>query len=243
MRIIKLSAIDSTNSFLKQLNAQQKLENFTIAVADSQSKGRGQLGTLWNSQPGKNLTASVSVDVSFLPVDYSFWISMVISLALSKTLKEFGIQSVKVKWPNDILAGQKKICGILIDNVIKINKLQTCIIGFGLNVNQVQFDNLPQATSMKIASGESYDLDAILDCVIVNLKMYVNLLKSMDYSAIKLLYESELFRKEKPSTFKSVEGDLFSGFIKGVSKSGHLQVMTEDAILKEFELKQIQLLY
>ena len=243
MHIIKLNAIGSTNSFLRELNAQQKVENFTIVVAESQSKGRGQMGTLWDSQPGKNLTASVAVDVSFLPVDYSFWISMAISLALSKSLKDVGIKSVKVKWPNDILAGQKKICGILIDNVIKINRLQTCIIGFGLNVNQVQFDRLPLATSMKIVSGKSYDLDVILEKIILNLQGYINHLELGDYSTIKSLYETELFRKDKPSTFKSIEGDLFSGFIKGVSKTGRLNVLTEDAILKQFDLKEVKLLY
>lgn len=243
MHIIKLNAIDSTNSFLRQLNAQKKVENFTVVVADSQSNGRGQMGAFWNSEPGKNLTASVSVDVSFLPIDFSFWISMAISLSLSNTLKDAGIKNVKVKWPNDILAGQKKICGILIDNVIKNNRLQTCIIGFGLNVNQGQFDSLPKATSMKIVSGKAYDLDVILENIILNLQGYINQLKVGDYNTIKLLYETELFRKDKPSTFKPIEGNLFTGFIKGVSKSGRLNIITEDAILKQFDLKEIKLLY
>jgi BirA family biotin operon repressor/biotin-[acetyl-CoA-carboxylase] ligase len=96
---------------------------------------------------------------------------------------------------------------------------------------------------MKIVSGKSYDLDVILEKIILNLQGYINHLELGDYSTIKSLYETELFRKEKPSTFKHIEGGLLSGFIKGVSQSGHLQVLTEDAILKEFDLKEVKLLY
>lgn len=243
MPIIKLNAIDSTNSFLREMIAKGEVDNYTIIVANSQSKGRGQMGASWHSEPGKNLTASVSVDVSFLPIYYSFWISMVMSLALSKTLKDFQISAVKVKWPNDMLTDQKKISGVLIDNVIKNSKLQTSIIGFGLNVNQVQFDNLPLATSMKNVSGRLYDLDAILNTVLVNLKYYMSELKAGAYESIKGLYENQLFRKEKYSTFETPEGVLLFGFIKGVSPSGHLQVLIENDNLKEFGLKQIKLIY
>ncbi|WP_040278694.1 biotin--[acetyl-CoA-carboxylase] ligase [Psychroserpens damuponensis] len=243
MHIIKLSAIDSTNTFLRQLSSKKKVPNYTVVVAESQLKGRGQMGTTWDSQSGKNLMASVFVDVSHLTIDYSFWISMVTSLALSHTLKDFQIRNVKIKWPNDILADQKKISGILIENVIKNNALQATIIGIGLNINQVHFANLPLASSMLNVSGTHFNIDNVLLKVIERLKYYMSLLKEQRFEELKKLYETELFRKEKPSTFKDVEGVLFSGFIKGVSNSGHLQVLLEDHILKEFDLKQIQLLY
>ena len=243
MHIIKLNAIDSTNSFLRQLSSDKLMEDYTVVVAESQSKGRGQMGTSWSSQSGKNLICSVFVDVSFLTIDYSYWISMSTSLAISKALKHFQIRNVKVKWPNDILADQKKISGILIENVIKNNSLQATIIGFGLNVNQVYFDNLPLATSMQMVSGKPYNLDNVLEKVIENLKDILGLLKQGQFKGVKERYENELFRKVKPSTFKNAEGFLFSGFIKGVSNSGHLKVLIEDDILKEFDLKEIKLLY
>ncbi|MEM5565256.1 biotin--[acetyl-CoA-carboxylase] ligase [Psychroserpens sp. AS72] len=243
MHIIKLNAIDSTNTFLRQLSSEKKVANYTVVVAESQLKGRGQMGTSWDSQSGKNLIASVFVDVSFLIIDYSFWISMATSLALSNALKDFQIRNVKVKWPNDILADQKKVSGILIENVIKNNALQATIIGFGLNINQVHFDNLPSATSMLNVSGAHNNIDNVLVKVIEYLKFYMKLLKNKQFEDIKKLYETELFRKEKPSTFEDAEGVLFSGFIKGVSNSGHLQVLIEDDILKEFDLKEVKLLY
>jgi BirA family biotin operon repressor/biotin-[acetyl-CoA-carboxylase] ligase len=243
MHIIKLNATDSTNTFLRQLSSDKLLDDYTVVVAESQLKGRGQMGTSWSSKPGKNLVASVFIDVSFLAMDYSFWISMATSLAIAKTLKDFQIRNIKVKWPNDILADQKKISGVLIENVIKNSKLKACIIGFGLNVNQVQFDNLPLATSMHLVSKKTYNLDVVLKQVIDNLQNYMTQLKEGDFTNIKAHYESELFRKEKPSTFEDVEGTLFSGFIKGVSNSGHLRVMIEDGIFKEFDLKEVKLLY
>ncbi|WP_298899760.1 biotin--[acetyl-CoA-carboxylase] ligase [uncultured Psychroserpens sp.] len=243
MRIIKLNAIDSTNTFLRQLSNAEVLEDYTVVVAESQTNGRGQMGTTWHSQPSKNLMASMFIDVSFLSVEDSFYISMAISLAISNALKNFQIKHVKVKWPNDILADQKKISGILIENVIKNNMLNATIIGFGLNVNQINFENLPQATSMQMVSGVFYDLDQVLQAVIKHLKIIIEMLKRQQFEKVKALYEAELFRKNKPSTFSNVEGEMFPGFIKGVSNTGYLQVLLEDNILKEFDLKEVRLLY
>ena len=243
MRIIKLSAIDSTNTFLKQLSSAEELTDFTVVVAESQTNGRGQMGTVWRSQASKNLMASVFIDISFLNTEKSFYISMAISLAISKALKFFQIKNVKVKWPNDILADKCKISGVLIENVIKNNQLQGSIIGFGLNVNQLKFKNLPSATSMKLLSGKTYDIEEVLDRVLKQLKGYIQLLKDDQFEMLKAQYEKELFRKNKPSTFEDAKGLRFSGFIKGVSNSGYLQVLLEDDILKEFDLKDVSLLY
>ena len=243
MRIIKLSAIDSTNTFLRQLSATEDLEDYTVIVAQSQTNGRGQMGTTWSSQDSKNLMVSVFVDVSFLSLEDSFYISIATSLAISEALKRFQIKQVKVKWPNDILADQKKISGVLIENVIKNNQLQASIIGFGLNVNQLHFENLPKATSMQKVSGVAYDLDEVLNAVLTQLKVYMTQLKNKQHTVLKGLYEDALFRKNKPSTFEDAEGCMFSGFIYGVSNSGYLRILLEDNVLKEFDLKAVKLLY
>ncbi|WNH07939.1 biotin--[acetyl-CoA-carboxylase] ligase [Thalassobellus suaedae] len=143
---------------------------------------------------------------------------------------------------NDILSADKKICGILIENVIK-NKLNSTIIGVGINVNQTDFKNLPKASSLKKITGVHYNLDEILQLVINYTKEYSSLLQQGKYELVKNEYETNLFRKNKPSTFKDAEGALFSGFIKGVTKYGKLQVILEDEIVKKFDLKEITLLY
>jgi BirA family biotin operon repressor/biotin-[acetyl-CoA-carboxylase] ligase len=211
-------------------------------MAKKQTYGRGQMGTVWNSDKAKNLTFSVFKDLSMHDVEFPFYISMAISLAIFKTFKTLNIPDLHIKWPNDILSADKKICGILIENVIK-NKLNSTIIGIGVNVNQTEFENLPKASSLKNITGVHYNLDEILQLIIKNTKEYSSLLQNEKYDFVKSEYETNLFRKNKPSTFKDADGVLFSGFIKGVTKYGKLQVILEDEIVKKFDLKEITLMY
>lgn len=243
MRIIKLNAIDSTNSYLKKLCTTESVGDYTAVIAENQTQGRGQMGTIWDSETSKNLTLSVFKELSGFQFEAPFYISMVAALALLKTLDALSIPRLSVKWPNDILSADKKICGVLIENVIKQNAINASIIGIGLNVNQVAFGNLPKASSLKAISGQEYDLNELTIAIINNLKDYFLMLKDKKYNELKHEYETHLFRKNKPSTFKDVEGVMFSGFIKSVSDSGNLQVLLEDNILKEFDLKAITLLY
>ena len=136
MKIIKLDAIDSTNTYLRQLSSEEKLDDFTVVTAASQTAGKGQMGTKWASEKGKNLTFSVFKKVSCLENDEQFYISMATSLAIYNALKGFQIPKLAIKWPNDILSENQKICGILIENVIQNSKMTAAIIGIGLNVNQ-----------------------------------------------------------------------------------------------------------
>lgn len=242
MFIIKLNATDSTNSYLRRYLAENKVEDYTIVVAKEQTQGRGQMGTVWASDACKNLTFSMFKDLSGHVVEFPYYISMAISLAILKALKSLNIPNLSIKWPNDILSADKKVCGILIENVIK-NKLESTIIGIGVNVNQTKFDGLPKATSLKNITGVHFDLDEVLFRIITYTKEYSSLLQAGKYEAVKREYESNLFRKDKPSTFKDAEGSLFSGFVKGVTKYGKLMVILEDEILKKFDLKEITMLY
>lgn len=243
MPIVKLNATDSTNNHLRRLCARESVVDYTAVIAKKQTQGRGQMGTVWNSQSAKNLTFSVYKDVSRYNLEYPFYISIVTALAVLKTLRFFSISKLSVKWPNDILSGNKKICGILIENVVKQNKFYESFIGIGLNVNQTEFNDLPQASSLKIISGRVYDLDEVAHVIIENLKHYFLILKKGEWDILKTEYEANLFRKNKPSTFKDAEGLVFSGFIKNISETGSLQVLLEDDVIKEFDFKTITLLY
>ena len=243
MRIIKLNAIDSTNVFMRQLSTAEKLKDYTIVATKLQTEGKGQMGTVWQSQKGKNLMFSVFKDVSFLHSDYAFFISIVSALSVVTALKRFNIPKLKVKWPNDILSEEKKVCGILIENVLSNNQIKESIIGIGLNVNQTEFQDLPQASSLLLISGKVYNLDELLDSIISQMKHYFSLLKNEKYSELLLEYETLLFRKEKPSTFKDTNENLFAGIIQGITLSGSLKILLEDDILKTFDLKEVSLLY
>ncbi|WP_452598569.1 biotin--[acetyl-CoA-carboxylase] ligase, partial [Pontimicrobium sp. MEBiC01747] len=145
MRIIKLDAIDSTNTFLKGISSEGTIEDYTVVVTKKQTNGRGQMGTVWDSEAFKNLTFSVYKTHINIKLEQQFYISIVTALSLVKTLKTLGVNKIQIKWPNDILSENKKICGVLIENVIKQTALSSSIIGVGLNVNQTNFEKLPKA--------------------------------------------------------------------------------------------------
>jgi len=243
MRIIKLNAINSTNTFLKKLSTEETVVDYTVVQTNYQTNGRGQMGTSWSANTGENLMFSVFKDVSFLGFDQHFYISITVALAIIKTLKAYKVPKLHIKWPNDILSENKKICGVLIENSIKKNNFKDSIIGIGINVNQTNFENLPQASSLINLTGNVYNIDELLIHLIKNLKYYFTVLENGNYEELKSTYEKYLFRKKKPSTFKDIEGNMFSGIIQSVSQSGNLQVLLEDAVLKEFNLKEIKLLY
>lgn len=243
MKIVKLNATDSTNVYLKDLVNSQSLEDYTIVVADEQTMGRGQMGTKWQSEPFKNLTFSVLKKVERLNIVNPFLLNICASLAVYNTLKKEFVPDLHIKWPNDILSGNSKLCGILIENIISGSQLKESIIGIGLNVNQTMFNNLPKVSSMKLVLGKTFDMDQLLKSFQIELEKIFLRLEDVGVKPLQKDYENVLFRKGKPSTFKDNEGKLIMGFIRGVSDEGRLQVTLEDDVKKEFDMKEVSLLY
>ncbi|MCM4173133.1 biotin--[acetyl-CoA-carboxylase] ligase [Arenibacter sp. TNZ] len=243
MQLIKLSATDSTNAYLKDLMFNKNPGDFTVVMAHSQMKGRGQMGTTWLSEPGKNLTCSVLVKSRDIKVTDQFLLNIFVSLAIYETLSQLQVPDLKIKWPNDIMSGHSKICGILIENMLSGQHIQASIIGIGLNVNQLTFNNLPNVSSLKLLLGRTLNLEELLLKIVDNLKGFLETGGEEDREGLFDRYETRLFRKDKPSTFSNQDNEMFMGFIKGVSSGGKLQILMEDNILKEFNLKEVKLLY
>ncbi len=243
MHIIKVDAIDSTNIFLRDLNREKQFTDSVCVVARKQLAGKGQMGTIWQSNPGENLTCSVFMPVKGVELADQFYISIIVSLAVYDTLNEFEIPKLSIKWPNDILSDKQKICGILIENVVKNGSLIGVIVGVGINVNQIQFDNLPLATSLKLIVGQNYDVEEVLKSFLTKIEERFLMLNVYNFIKLKNEYERLLFRKNKPSTFLDVNGESFVGIIQSITKEGRLQVLLEDEIISDFDLKEIKLLY
>lgn len=243
MQIIKLNATESTNAYLKELMADVVLQDFTVVVAKEQTKGRGQMGTVWEAEVGKNLTFSVLKRFEGFMVSDQFMINVLVSMALYEHLKKLQIPDLSVKWPNDILSGHHKIAGILIENILSGDKIQSSVIGIGLNVNQLHFNNLPNVSSLKLILGKNIDLDELLKSLLETMNETFAMLNASSGNALLAKYKSVLFRKGKPSTFRNKDDEVFMGFITDVSPEGKLIVTLEDDIKKEFGLKEIKLLY
>ncbi|MFL2643596.1 MAG: biotin--[acetyl-CoA-carboxylase] ligase [Flavobacteriales bacterium] len=242
MNIIKLDAIDSTNSYLKKIILNKDVSDSTIVTAKFQTKGKGQLGANWESEDSKNLIFSIYKKDLGIKVKDQFIISIIVSLALIKTLKKNNLPSLCIKWPNDIMSDNKKICGILIENILKQNYIKHSVIGIGLNVNQTIFDNLPNASSIKNLTGTTHKKDEILKELASNINRGFEEIEKFKSEMIFKKYEELLYRINKPSTFKNSKGENFTGFIKGVTTLGRLNVMLEDNKLESYDLKEISIL-
>lgn len=238
MHIVKLDAVDSTNRFLKDLCHAADPDNFTVITARNQTAGRGQMGATWVSEPGQNLTFSVLLRDLELPVGDQFVINIAVSVAIVSVLLKHHIADTSIKWPNDILAGKKKVGGILIENVISGSSFYT-IAGIGLNVNQVNFEGFPRAGSLKCATLKSFDLDLLLNEILESLRYHIGFIHEPDY--LLTYYLGYLFNKDRVAVFRQGTA-TFNGIIRGITPAGELIVETEDK-MHHFRLKEVEMQY
>lgn len=242
MHLVKLDAIDSTNTYLKDWSRRAALDNYTVVTAEFQSGGRGQMGSLWMSDRGKNLIMSILVRDFLTSSMVLFDLNIVISLAVIDTLKKWEVPHLKIKWPNDIMSADKKLGGILIENGFKSDGSVDSVIGIGLNVNQLQFDNLPQASSIAVVIGHEIDKELILGELVLQIKEKISLWEHNDHE-LRSIYTNLLFRKDELVLFQSRDGKSIKGSVKGVSDSGSLLIEDEEGMIQDFGLKDIRMIF
>ena len=243
MNLIKLDAIDSTNDFLKDLSRKQIVENFTAVVANSQTKGKGQMGSTWNSEQGKNLTLSVLIKDVLNDVDQIFHLNVAIALAVIQVLEANNLPKLNIKWPNDIMSDGKKIGGILIENSFKSDTTIESVVGIGLNVNQKSFENLPKASSMALIMKKEFNLETILQEIIFQTKKNCSLILANKTDKLWDNYHKYLFKMNIPMPFEDAHNAKFMGIIQGVSSEGKLEVLLEDDSIKTYGIKEIKMLF
>lgn len=241
MKIVKLNAINSTNTFLRDLARESVVDNFTVVLAENQTNGKGQFDNKWTSQEGKNLTFSVLYNFSDLSANKAFFLNCAVSLAVYDVLFKYHKEKLKVKWPNDILSSSKKLCGILIENTVSNGNISRTIIGIGLNVNQEIFPKeLPNATSLKNVLGKEIDREKLLQELLEELEQRLLFLVQKKFTILHKNYEQVLYKKNKPEMFRNALLGNFLGKILGITKQGKLIVELENETLKTFDLKEIQ---
>jgi BirA family biotin operon repressor/biotin-[acetyl-CoA-carboxylase] ligase len=243
MNLIKLDAIDSTNDFLKELSKKEVVENFTVVVTKNQTKGKGQMGTTWNSECGKNLIISILIKDVLKNIDEIFHLNVAVALSVVQVLEEFDLPKLSIKWPNDIMSDTKKLCGILIENSFKSDSKIESVVGIGLNVNQKAFNNLPKAASMLVVMKQEFDLDVILKRINFQIKKNCSLIISNQEDKLWFDFHEYLFKLNVPMPFEDANKNRFMGIIQGVTKDGKLQLILEDDSIKTFGIKEIQMLY
>jgi BirA family biotin operon repressor/biotin-[acetyl-CoA-carboxylase] ligase len=243
MDIIWFDSIDSTNK--EAIRRIGTANDFTVISSVYQTSGRGQKGTSWESAPGKNLTFSIILKPDGLKAENQFIISQIIALGVASYLKKTGI-GAKIKWPNDIYVGDKKICGILIENFVEGANLSASIAGIGLNINQEIFESdAPNPTSVKIITGMEKDLKSELESLVSSIYDIYYPYKSFGSGnlseKISHQYHESLYRLDEFHTYEETpEGRRFRGRIIGISSKACLIIEKEDSSTSEYAFKEIK---
>ena len=237
MHIIKLDATDSTNDHLRHMLLTNKLTTPTVVWSLFQKKGKGQRGQVWTSQAGENLMFSLYIPNLTRDADQLFSIHKIVSVCLVDWLLSLQIPKISVKWPNDILSGHKKLAGILVESSLQRSTVKSIIIGMGINVNQIQFPQLPNATSMRLCTAKTYELDELLLSLVPKLIERLTY-PSKDWDAA---YHQSLYGLNQNRRFVSGKHE-FRGIIRSVSPEGKLVLETEIGE-QLFEVKELQFLH
>ncbi len=236
-RFVWLDRIDSTNNYCMNMATSGEPEGFAVA-AYVQEQGRGQRGNIWDSEEGKNLTFSLLLRPTFLKVEEQFTLSKVIALSICDWLMVNGVIA-KIKWPNDIYAGDKKVAGILIENSFSSPVLEVSVVGIGLNLNQAEFSkDIPNPTSMMLLTGKPYKPEIVLSELVVSIQLRYMQLRYGLKGKIDGDYINSLYRLNQFHSFTSDEG-RFQAKIIGVKPTGELTLETEEGKQKVFAFKEI----
>ena len=227
-KLIHIEETDSTNRWLKAHG-----EGTMVVVADYQTAGKGCGTNSWESERGKNLTFSMLIHPTDIPASQQFRITEVVSVALCEVLEQY-IGDVSIKWPNDIYMGDKKICGVLIENRLQGNVIVDSIIGIGLNVNQTEFvSDAPNPVSLRQLLGREIDREALLHDFLETLETVSS--SETTYSA----YRNKLFRMGKQAVFSDETG-RFEGTIQDVETDGRLLIKDLSGQARRYAFKEVQ---
>ena len=231
--------IDSTNAFLQRQQSDCDIRNWVVS-ADEQTAGKGMGSNSWESEVGKNLTFSLAADMNFLPAERQFLLSEAVPLGIVEVLdKLLPTEKLSIKWPNDIYYGNRKLAGILINSTIKANMMDISIIGIGLNVNQMQFQDWPtHPVSLKLITGKGYALQPLLEQLAEHIIIKVEQLKS-DPTIIEQSYLKRLFRYRTWADYE-VGGKVLRLFMTGIDPFGRLQLVDEQQTFYTFDIKEIK---
>ena len=239
----KLDATDSTNSFLRELMRNEQLQSWTVVSTEQQLAGRGQQGASWFSDSSKNLTFSILIKEEQLKAKHQFLLNCAVSIGIYKALNRYGVPRLKVKWPNDIMSGTKKLAGILIENSVMNENIAHTIVGIGLNVNQESFPkDLPAAVSLQQLLKTKTNRDELLTEIVTSIKSEFQLVREGEGLILRSNYQNLMYRINAPHMYRIRSKQQIIGKILGVSDGGLLILEKEDESVSFYGFKEIEYL-
>lgn len=239
--IIELDTVNSTNDYAKQLLETDNVKELTVIYAKNQTDGRGQQGNKWFSDSDNNLTISIVLFPTFLPPENQFLLNKTVTLAVHQLICEQTKlnAAVKIKWPNDIYIGNKKVAGILIENSISGITWNYCIIGIGININQEKFPKtIPNPTSFKLETGKMFQINIVLECFLETFINYYRLLQNGEIEIINKEYLSALYQYQELKKYQ-IKKKIVEAKIIGISEFGKLVLLTKANDIIECDFKEV----
>ncbi|MCC5937896.1 MAG: biotin--[acetyl-CoA-carboxylase] ligase [Lunatimonas sp.] len=237
--VVYLTECHSTNDVALEFIRSGKASHGMVFWTQKQTKGKGQRGNSWFSEPDKNLTFSIVLKHSALDVSSIFLLNVAVSLAVHAVLREF-IDSILIKWPNDFVDAKKgKIGGMLIENSISGHQVEYSVIGLGINVNQSQFP-FPGATSLSLLANREFSLESLIQDLLLSMETnYMKVVRG-EVSTLLPAYLNHLYRFQQWAMYD--DGAAFEGKIVGVSSDGRLLVQKQNGETHRYSLKSIKFL-
>jgi len=242
--IIRLSTIDSTNKYLANLAKSNEISHGTVVLADQQTEGRGQRGTIWQTEPSKNLLFSLYLEHDDLLIEQQKILVFWAAVSLIETLQKLDLKA-QIKWPNDILVNNNKIAGILIENTLNHKNIKNSILGIGLNVNQEIFHE-GATTSIKLEKKEDFSIEDISSQLIDNLLVNYDYVEKKHVEYLEELYLKNLWKMNEKVHFTRLnQGDpksIETGVICGIDAQGRVLIETNNGKQESFFLKEVKFL-
>ena len=210
---IELKVTESTNNYIRE--HLDTLENYSLVFAHHQTKGKGRITRFWYDDK-KSIMASMVIkdvkgDVRHL--------SLITAYAIFKALKELDLD-VKIKWPNDIYVGDKKLCGVLIETIISLET--TAIIGFGINTNTKAFPDNVNATSVILEKGIETDNIKLAKRVC---ELIVDAYENIPFKEIIEVNRDNSYLMGKKVRL-NYYGDGIEGYVKNLDENGNIIIDT-----------------
>lgn len=242
MKIINLDEVSSTNNYATSQLGRQEVSEGTIYLTFRQTHGKGQAQNGWESEDFLNLTFSLVLRPEFLAASSQFIISQMVATGIVAAIERLSAD-VMIKWPNDILVGNKKLGGILIENSIMGSQIAWSVVGIGLNVNQLNFGNYkPEAVSLKQILGRDVDSEELLFSIYDEIMSRYQMIKDGSESEVTNYYFKKLFRMGEWWRYRA-EGTEFDARITGTDEFGRLRLEDRDGIITHWPFKGIEMIW
>ena len=240
--ILNIESLASTNQYLFDIVSNNNATEGLVINTENQINGKGQGNNKWESEAGKNLSFSLLLAPYFLAADKQFVITQIVSISILNICEKYLPDStIRIKWPNDIYVNDKKIAGILIQNIIKGNSISNSVVGIGLNVNQSVFiSDAPNPISIIQLTGVDLDREKILKEILGEIEK--NYSRLMAYPQTKWLndnYIKHLYRFDQDCSFTDNNGS-FTGRITGVNKFGQLEILKSNGEQPSYGYKEVE---